>query len=935
LTMKHSCDVCFTTTGYDIDEVVLDYWIAGYDAHSTSTQLLKSVMFTEFSDIDYGCMLAEVEDAFRLFQLTSKYMESPPRLCEQRLLPLTTPMCEMLISKYYEIDDVVLREIVGKKPSTKLKKEASEICLRANINYYSCRRQLENFRRIFKAVENCKGNLLLEIRRKFLLPSRLCKRYALAIFMCTYRFEFPRKRLGYLSFDDLCVCCIKMINCWSNRAFEEMETESDIWLSREFLASIKDAKILCERSTIDELKNRLNRRLISVLSPAAFINFKCNNRSYCKVVINIGMELSQGRELRDFFVDIFENIIIPCHEGRWTKDDLRKFCFELMKELSDMLLKLKQDSFLVDIWNRYLDVFTVCVTQMLTGVLTLWHVSIFREGFLQVLVSWNLRQQNSVAYSSDSKCLVGLKVTNNNFPSRPGSPSIPGNPGSPSHPSIPGAPGGPGGPCWHVQQFSIYMTSLYVSVDQLTSALRMHKIQWDYDDTGKRGDRAKERCTDQCPFCSCAFMTILNSSRPSTALAGRAEIFALRPGRIVTCDSVQSHTGCLRKNTKTGAFFFSAQYFPLYTVLSIQENREKAYRLVAYFSTAVSLIAALSMSISLPAMYSHISYAQNRLRSDMRSCQEVTNDVEAEMVLIKQYTFVANRTARQAYGSGSFPDNFPGSGVDQGFPTVLPGLVPDSASGGFPGGFSPNPDGMIPTFPGSGLPGNIGDESAGVPTLPGSGVNGGQFQGQTGCCRPGPPGPPGPPGANGEPGMPGRPGMQGKTGKFSWEHCKMIPILPCPPCPPGPPGPAGPQGPQGDVGPPGMSAAPGDDGSPGIPGSPGLPGHAGEPGIDGEAGEPGRPAEYVPMTPGDPGDMGPTGPAGPQGPNGADGVSGPPGPPGSKGSVGVPGLPGLQGPPGPRGLPGKMGPPGTEGVCPTYCAADGGAFHLNQPYKRH
>ncbi|KRZ07502.1 hypothetical protein T11_13724 [Trichinella zimbabwensis] len=65
-------------------------------------------------------------------------------------------------------------------------------------------------------------------------------------------------------------------------------------------------------------------------------------------------------------------------------------------------------------------------------------------------------------------------------------------------------------------------------------------------------------------------MTIHSSSRPSTALAGRAEIFALRPGRIMTCDSVQSHTGCLRKNTKTGAFFFSAQYFPLYTVLSIQ-----------------------------------------------------------------------------------------------------------------------------------------------------------------------------------------------------------------------------------------------------------------------------------------------------------------------------------------------------------------------------
>ncbi|KRZ07474.1 Acidic fibroblast growth factor intracellular-binding protein [Trichinella zimbabwensis] len=201
-----------------------------------------------------------------------------------------------------------------------------------------------------------------------------------------------------------------------------MDTESDIWLSREFLATIKDAKILCERSTIDELKMKLNRRLISVLSPAAFINFKCNNRSFCKAVINTGMELSQGRELRDFFVNIFENIIIPCHEGRWTKDDLRQFCSEMTKEVSDILLKLKQDSFLVDIWNRYLDVFTV-------------------------LVSWNLQPQNSVAYSSDGKCLVGLALRLKDFCSYlPGSPCGPGGPGSPGGPVRPRSPCVPLGP---------------------------------------------------------------------------------------------------------------------------------------------------------------------------------------------------------------------------------------------------------------------------------------------------------------------------------------------------------------------------------------------------------------------------------------------------------------------------------------------------------
>lgn len=54
-----------------------------------------------------------------------------------------------------------------------------------------------------------------------------------------------------------------------------------------------------------------------------------------------------------------------------------------------------------------------------------------------------------------------------------------------------------------------------------------------------------------------------------------------------------------------------------------------------------------------------------------------------------------------------------------------------------------------------------------------------------------------------------------------------------------------------------------------------------------------------------------------------DGDAGPPGPKGSKGPPGPPGSDGQPGPQGPAGPPGKQG---EKGVCPKYCALDGGVF---------
>ncbi|CAD5211874.1 unnamed protein product [Bursaphelenchus xylophilus] len=192
------------------------------------------------------------------------------------------------------------------------------------------------------------------------------------------------------------------------------------------------------------------------------------------------------------------------------------------------------------------------------------------------------------------------------------------------------------------------------------------------------------------------------------------------------------------------------------------------------------------------------------------------------------------------------------------------------------------------------------------------------------CCIPGPPGTPGRPGHNGLPGMPGAAGIPGQPGKMGPVPCEAIPS--CPPCPIGEPGAQGPKGEPGDEGTPGQ---PGRDGLPGRPGTcgakgpPGPPGPPGRPGLRGDVGVTPVAAPPIPGPAGLPGPMGPPGPPGPPGPDAItmDLIPGP------KGPRGLPGKDGLPGPAGPQGPPGPPGAPGELGVCPNYCAVDGGVFY--------
>ncbi|KAF8374514.1 hypothetical protein PRIPAC_80943 [Pristionchus pacificus] len=195
-----------------------------------------------------------------------------------------------------------------------------------------------------------------------------------------------------------------------------------------------------------------------------------------------------------------------------------------------------------------------------------------------------------------------------------------------------------------------------------------------------------------------------------------------------------------------------------------------------------------------------------------------------------------------------------------------------------------------------------------------------------GCCTPGPAGPQGAPGRPGHPGAHGAPGSAGNPGRPPATPCEPLTPPPCPQCPAGAPGLPGTPGEAGNDGTPGAPGSKGPEGENGEDGNKGRDGRPGAPGKRGENGAPGKNADKGEPIPGPNGQPGAPGPQGRVGPAGPPGKNGAPGHDGEKGQPGNNGAPGKDGEQGEPGFPGQAGTEGEKGICPKYCALDGGIF---------
>uniref|UniRef100_A0A914VF00 Nematode cuticle collagen N-terminal domain-containing protein n=1 Tax=Plectus sambesii TaxID=2011161 RepID=A0A914VF00_9BILA len=165
------------------------------------------------------------------------------------------------------------------------------------------------------------------------------------------------------------------------------------------------------------------------------------------------------------------------------------------------------------------------------------------------------------------------------------------------------------------------------------------------------------------------------------------------------------------------------------------DGRIKAYKFVAYSAVTFSVVAVLSVCVTLPMVYNYVHHVRRQMHHEMSFCKGSAKDIWSEVNHLKAVPTEGsanNRTRRQAEGYGNGPV-----------------------------------------------------------VNPGPSVGGGSCDG---CCLPGPPGPAGGAGKPGKNGKPGAPGLPGTPGKPPTAPCEPVTPPPCKPCPQGPPGPPGPPG---------------------------------------------------------------------------------------------------------------------------------------------
>ncbi|KAJ8680329.1 hypothetical protein QAD02_016116 [Eretmocerus hayati] len=341
-----------------VDPDVYQLWVDGYSS-SDAVSILQQRGVCQQTNAPVELLASDVLDHYRTYSLLEKLLHAPTKLaCEQLAFQIEPQTSQMLIEMYYEFNDNVIRELLGKKLNSKNRKDMEEVSDKTGVSLKSCRRQYDNVRRIFKTVEELPGNLVANIKQHFLLPEDLAKRYAAVVFIVCLRFEMNKRKLQFLTFPDLLHCANSMMASWTYRLSGSEYFDTD--LDREFLLELPECRILLDNDK--HHKHLVCIKLKPMLLERVYQEIDTNFRTYSRALIGIACNLHRARELRFFFLELVEKCVEPWRQVNWSHTDLRHFLTAFSQCALDM--DVLRENELRDAFERYMKVVSSCLLRM-------------------------------------------------------------------------------------------------------------------------------------------------------------------------------------------------------------------------------------------------------------------------------------------------------------------------------------------------------------------------------------------------------------------------------------------------------------------------------------------------------------------------------------------------------------------------------------------
>ncbi|XP_059347501.1 acidic fibroblast growth factor intracellular-binding protein isoform X2 [Ammospiza nelsoni] len=325
-----------------IDEEVYRLWLDGHSvAEAVARRLRGGVLEREGTSV--AVLQSDTRDHYRTFQMLERLLHAPPRLLQQLLFQIPPERQALLVQRYYAFDEALARELLGKKLSKGTKKELDEF---------------DNFKRVFKAVEELRGPLAENIQQLFLLPPALARDYAAIVFFANSRFETGKRRLQFLSFGDFAACAQSMMAHWSQGALAPEAADPDGDLPKSFLQDLKELKVLVsDKDLLDQHKSLVCSALRGKIS--VYNELEANFKALSRALVNVGGKLTHARDVRDFFVDLVEKVIEPCRSDKWSPGDLRLFLTHYTAAPRNLPGFRHQA-----LWERYMAAISACLLRM-------------------------------------------------------------------------------------------------------------------------------------------------------------------------------------------------------------------------------------------------------------------------------------------------------------------------------------------------------------------------------------------------------------------------------------------------------------------------------------------------------------------------------------------------------------------------------------------
>merc|ERR1711936_1406612 len=284
-----------------IDWEVYSLWLSGRSIAEAVTVFVKDnrALISDFH-VSQDIIVSDFEDNWRLFSTLETALYSQESTLPLQLLDSATK--KRVIESYHSLDAVFCREILGRKLNSKLRKDLDEVSEKTGIFVRACRRQFDNIKKVFKAVEDvAPKNYVNTILNTFELSKSLAEKYAALVFAASFRLELTKKKLAYLSFDQVKQVILMLVNEWGDKDEAQEPT-----LDKEFLASLKDIKILLDREK--EHKNAVISALktSNVLSASVITDLETNFKMITRSVIGFATTVSSNKDVKDIFVHLVE-----------------------------------------------------------------------------------------------------------------------------------------------------------------------------------------------------------------------------------------------------------------------------------------------------------------------------------------------------------------------------------------------------------------------------------------------------------------------------------------------------------------------------------------------------------------------------------------------------------------------------------------------------